>query len=156
MTHKHLFLLSPSTWVGKGIISFNMSVEKLTFSTTWNVKHKKDGSISCKQEIDIDDIPDKMINQFEFSEIANNKFLVNLTNEILGNVDGKGIVDKEILAWEFRGSDLDFEGYEIFEKQGDLKYLTRAEFTSKDQMRTMIEGSIWQKEEEKQTSSENS
>lgn len=143
MTNNHQFILKPGFWLGKGKISFNMSAEQLDYSTSWDVKHEEDGGITCTQNIEIVDVPDKMVNTFHISYVANKQFLVNLSNEILGQVEGKGIIDDEVLAWEFRGNDLDFEGFEIFEKQRDQSYLTRAEFTSKDQMRTMIEGNIW-------------
>ena len=143
MTNNHQFILKPGYWLGKGKISFNMSAEQLDYTTHWDVAHQEDDSIVCTQNIEIVDVPDKMVNTFHISYVANKQFLVNLSNEILGQVEGKGIIDDEVLAWEFRGNDLDFEGFEIFEKQQDQSYLTRAEFTSKDQMRTMIEGSIW-------------
>jgi hypothetical protein len=144
LTEEHVFILQPGQWQGKGKISFNMSAEQLDFVTRWEVRHMEDGSIHCQQDIEITDVPDKMVNTFQISLTEKEKFSVNLSNEILGQVEGSGIIDPLVLAWEFRGNDLDFEGFEIFEKQEDKSYLTRAEFTSKDQMRTMIEGSIWQ------------
>ena len=143
MTHKHLFLISAHKWDGEGTIKFNMSSEVLVFTTTWQVSHNDDGTIHCKQDICIKDVPETMANSFVISDLSKEKFLINLNNEILGSVDGSGIIDEKLLAWEFRGNELDFEGYEIFEKQDEKSYLTRAEFTSKDQMRTMIEGKIW-------------
>lgn len=142
--------MAPKVWEGSGTIRFNMSAETLTFQTVWEITHEEDGSITCTQDINIDDVPDKMINKFSISDLREDKFFINLSNEILGSVDGNGIIDEKILAWEFRGNDLDFEGYEIFEKQDKHTYLTRAEFTSKDQMRTMIEGKIWLQEGDKQ------
>ena len=140
--YEHPFILTPSTWEGKGTITFNMSTEKLHFSTIWFIENDENGSIKCTQDIQIDDVPDKMINKMHITNISDNKFMINLTNEILGCINGTGLIDKKILAWEFRGNELDFEGFEIFERQEDDTYLTRSEFTSKDQMRTMIEGSI--------------
>ena len=137
------FIFTPSVWEGKGKIRFNLSPEKLSFFTKWEIVQNNDKSISCIQTIDILDVPDKMENSFHFTNIHNKKFLVSLSNEILGNVKGTGLFDKEIIAWEFKGNDLDFEGFEVFEKQENNHYLTKAEFTSKDQVRTFIEGSIW-------------
>lgn len=143
--NEHHFLLLPGTWEGRGHITFNMSAERLDFSTLWTIEHKEDSSIHCVQKIDIDDVEDPMINYFELQYPQNQKFDISLSNEILGQIKGSGLLDDKIMAWEFRGSELEFEGFELFERQEDGSYKTRAEFSSKDQMRTLIEGSITKK-----------
>lgn len=137
----------PGTWEGRGHITFNMSSERLEFSTLWTVEHKENKSIYCVQRIDIDDVEDPMINYFQLNYPENQKFEISLSNEILGQVNGSGLLDDKIMAWEFRGSELEFEGFELFELQEDGSYQTRAEFSSKDQMRTLIEGKISKKSE---------
>ncbi len=142
------FIFTPGVWLGQGTISFSMSAEQLSFNMRWIINKEADNIIVVTQEIDVHDVPEKMLNTFSFSEIEDSKFSVNLKNDILGSVHGTGVIDEKVLAWEFRGNNQEFEGFEVFEKQEDGVYLTKAEYTSKDQMRTMIEGSIWQKAEE--------
>lgn len=147
MNKKHLFIYTPGVWLGQGKIRFSMSAEELNFYTRWTIEKKENNIISCLQEIEVEDVPDKMINKFTFSKFQKEKFSVSLTNDILGSVEGTGLIDDNVIAWEFRGQNLDFEGFEVFEKEGEDRYLTKAEFSSKDQMRTLIEGTIWHKPE---------
>lgn len=141
----HKFIFSPGIWLGQGLISFSMSPEQLQFNTRWTISEEENDEISLQQEVEIHDAQDKMLNKFTLSAFQQDSFTVCLRNDILGKVTGKGVADEKIIAWEFRGTDLNFEGFEVFEKQDEEGYLTRAEFTSKDQMRTTIEGTIWKK-----------
>jgi hypothetical protein len=72
-------------------------------------------------------------------------FLITLENVLLGSVNGKGLVDEKMIAWEFRedGSGTGFEGYEVYELQNDGTYIMRAEYSTDDQMRTIVQGNIW-------------
>jgi len=55
-------------------------------------------------------------------------------------------MDEKTVAWEFSNKELGFEGFEIYELQEDGNYITRGEYVSIDQLRTIIEGKIWKKQ----------
>jgi hypothetical protein len=63
---------------------------------------------------------------------------------MLGSVQGKGIIDAKTIAWEFRGHP-DFEGFEVYELQENGDFMLHAEYSSLDQIRTIIDGRIWKK-----------
>jgi hypothetical protein len=48
-----------------------------------------------------------------------------------------------MIAWEFRNSEMDFEGYETYSLQPDGSYLMKGEYVTSDQFRTQIEARIW-------------
>ena len=141
---KH-FIFVPGIWLGEGNISFSLSPNSLRFAMRWTVKQEEKQSITCIQEIEIEEITERMCNTFVFSEIKDNSFQITLSNEILGKVHGKGVIDSQLFAWEFHDKSADFEGYEIFEKKDKENFIMRAEYSSKDQTRTTIAGSIWRK-----------
>lgn len=89
---------------------------------------------------------DKTQNKFTLTEIKNNTFIITLENESLGKVIGKGVYDDKTVAWEFSNKELGFEGFEVYELQEDGGYVTRGEYISIDQLRTIIEGKIWKKQ----------
>ncbi len=145
MTH-HPFLMTPGIWLGQGKIQLNLSPEELSFFTRWSVNEvDSDGTIECLQEIQVKGIAEIMQNIFILSNMTNGEFVVDLENEALGKVTGKGIINDKILAWEFRVEEIGFEGFEIYEKQEDKTYKVRAEYATNDQFRTLIQGKLWQK-----------
>lgn len=148
-TH-HPFILNPHDWLGEGKIQLNMVEEELSFFTKWNVAKKDDsGKIECLQEIQVKGLSDIMQNQFLFYDLTSGAFTIELENVALGKIIGSGIISDKVIAWEFRVSDIGFEGFEFYEKQLDNTYLMRAEYATADQFRTIITGKVWQKLEEK-------
>ncbi len=146
MTHE--FVLQPGNWLGEGTIKFTESPEWLKYYCRWSVQPAAHEGISALQEIEVEGVPDKMENVFAFSNVASDHLDVYLNNALLGEINGKGVIDEKVIAWEFRGLDqYGFEGFEIYELQADGGYLVRAEYTSADQLRTLIEGRIWKKAE---------
>ncbi len=144
MTH-HQFLLLPNTWLGQGKIQLNMVSEELAFFTRWNVDHiDGEGRIECTQEIQVKGLSDVMSNEFFIYNLSSGEFVIDLENQTLGRISGKGIVNEKIIAWEFRVEEIGFEGFEIYEKQDDTNYLMRAEYATSDQFRTLIQGRVWQ------------
>lgn len=142
----HPFLFTPITWLGQGQISLSMAQEELTFFTRWTVNHvDTDGKITCAQEIQIKGLSDIMHNDFLLFDLKEGSFTIDLENEALGRVTGKGLIDEKMIAWEFRVEDLGFDGFEIYEKQDDKNYNLRAEYATGDQFRTLIKGKLWQK-----------
>lgn len=141
----HPFILQPNAWIGEGKIVLNMVDENLGFFTRWSVSHPDpSGKIECVQEVQIKGLSEVMLNQFFFYDLSPNAFIVELENQALGKVQGKGIINEKVIAWEFRVSELGFEGFEFYERQSDNSYLMRAEYASSDQFRTIIQGRVWQ------------
>jgi hypothetical protein len=141
---KHLFILSSNQWLGEGKIKLNMVDEDLVFFTRWNVAAKdSSGIIDCKQEIQVRGLSEVMINQFIFSEITATSFAIELENQALGKVRGRGVIDENTIGWEFRIEELGFEGFEFYEKAGEMSYLMQAEYTTNDDFRTQIKGKLW-------------
>ncbi len=146
----HLFLQQPSSWLGEGKIRLNMVEDELSFFTRWSMGFLNEeggelgGIIRCLQEIQVKGMADIMHNQFTIRDFTLNSFVIELENQALGKVSGIGLLNQEIIGWEFRIPELGFEGFEFYEKQADDSYLMRAEYATSDQFRTMINGKIWQ------------
>jgi hypothetical protein len=142
---QHQFLLSPSSWLGQGKIQLNMVSEELAFFTRWNTnKVDGDGRIECIQEIQVKGLSDVMQNEFLIYNMTGGEFVIDLENQALGRITGKGLINDKVIAWEFRVEEIGFEGFELYEKQDEKNYLMRAEYATSDQFRTMIQGRVWQ------------
>lgn len=125
-----------------------MMEEKLPFYTKWKIPQADDlGRIECAQEIQISGLNDLMLNQFAFYDIKNGKFTIELENQSLGKVVGRGIITPQKIAWEFRLNNLGFEGFEFYEKVDNNSYKLHAEYSTNDEFRTVIHGRIWKKED---------
>lgn len=140
----HHFIFSPGQWIGEGRITFSASPEHMRFYTKWIIDEKLEKCIRCEQEVEIEGGVENVHNYFQFSEILTNDFIVELKNDLLGSVKGKGIIDDQTLAWEFRGH-ANFEGFEVYELQENGDYMVHAEYASPDLFRTIIDGRIWKK-----------
>lgn len=146
MTPPHPFLLTPAVWLGQGKIKLSLAVEELVFFTRWSIAEAdSEGKITLIHEIQIKGLPEIMHNEFTLSDLSHEEFSIELENEAVGHVTGKGVINDKIIAWEFRVEDIGFEGFEIYEKQDDNNYLMRAEYATNDEFRTLIEGKLWQK-----------
>lgn len=146
---EHNFLITPKKWLGEGKIQLSMSEEELHYYTKWNADPRdNEGQISAVQEVQIQGLADMMYNHFVFSEMLGDHFVIELENATLGKIFGKGVIKESVIGWEFRNSELGFEGYELYQLQKDGSYLMQAEYSSLDQYRTMIKGKIWQKKVE--------
>lgn len=144
---KHVFILEPGKWLGEGIIEMDSIDENLSYFTRWNVSEKDgEGKIFCTQEVQIKGLSDIMYNEFVFSEFTPTSFVVELDNETLGKVKGKGIISEETFGWEFKNPGGDLEGFELYERMGNNDYSMRAEYATDDDYRTQIKGKIWHKE----------
>lgn len=141
---QHQFLLTPSTWLGQGKIQLNMVAEELAFFTRWSVSNVDgEGKIECIQEIQVKGLSDVMNNEFLIHNFSGGEFAIDLENQALGKVSGKGLVSDKVIAWEFRVEEIGFEGFELYEKQDEKNYLMRAEYATSDQFRTLIQGRLW-------------
>ena len=142
--HTHHFIFFPGQWVGEGRITFTASPEHLRFYTKWTIEETKKGIINCQQEVEMEGGDENVHNDFLFSEVMADSFAVELSNDLLGTVRGKGIIDAKTIAWEFRGH-ANFEGFEVYELQENGDYMIHAEYASPDLFRTIIDGRIWKK-----------
>lgn len=142
---QHQFLLKAGTWLGQGNIQLNMVSEELGFFTRWNVSNiDGEGKIECVQEIQVKGLSEVMHNAFLIRNFNEGEFAVDLENQALGKISGKGLISDKVIAWEFRVPEIGFEGFELYEIQEDQTYLMRAEYASSDQFRTLIQGRVWQ------------
>ena len=101
------------------------------------------GKIQGVQEIQINGISENMRNELTFYDFSSNGFSVEMENLNIGKVIGKGIIDDKMIAWEFRESELNFEGFETYTLQEDGSYKVHSEYVTTDQFRTEINGKIW-------------
>ncbi len=121
--------------------------EVLVYFTRWRINEKDgEGKIYAHQEIEIKGLSDIMYNDFIFSKITDKDFIVEIENEAIGKVVGKGITSKDSISWEFRDTGQELEGFEFYEREGDTTYFMRADYATTDQFRTEIRGKIWKKE----------
>src|ERR1700722_10287684 len=107
----HLFIFSAGIWLGEGKITFSASNEQVPFSTRWTIEEEENKAISCLQEVEMRGSNEKVLNKLSFSHLTPASFRVDLENEMVGKVSGKGIIDTKKIAWEMR-EHLGFRGFE--------------------------------------------
>ncbi|MGK5594298.1 MAG: hypothetical protein ACSNEK_02945 [Parachlamydiaceae bacterium] len=144
----HQFIFQSGVWLGQGEISFSASKEQIPCSTKWTVEEKLSETgervIFCLQEVEIRDSGDKLNNRITLSAIQPPNFLVELTNENIDKIAGKGVVSSTTIAWELRDKE-GYEGFEVYEKQDNEEYNFHAEYASSENFRTIVDGKIWKK-----------
>ncbi len=122
-----------------------MVEEELPFFTRWNISQKNnEGKIECVQEIEVKGLSEMMHNQFLFFDLHPGTFSLELDNPAVGKITGKGLITDKVIAWEFRATEIGFEGFELYEKQPDETYFMHAEYATTDQLRTVIKGKVWE------------
>ena len=142
---EHPFIFKAGAWLGEGKITLSMMEDALPFYTKWKVPEiSSNGRVDSMQEIQITGLADVMQNQFAFYDITRKGFHIELENQSIGQVVGKGIISEKLIGWEFRLDHLGFEGFEFYEKS-ELPdtYLMHAEYATNDDFRTVIHGKIW-------------
>ena len=72
-------------------------------------------------------IDESVFNNLVFSDATPSSFSVLLENDLIGRVNGKGVIDPKTIAWEYR-SGTDFEGFEVYELQDNGDYMMHAEY----------------------------
>lgn len=141
---KH-FLFTPGDWLGTGQVTFSISPDLLYYRTKWSCARPDDETYQCVQTVEVIG-GDRMINIFTIKLIDTSRFDIVLQNEILGTFSGTGVVEENLVAWEFRHVD-SFEGFEVYEKLHDEEYAMHAEYLSQEGARTRISGKIWKASE---------
>ncbi len=146
-TSKNLpFIFQSGTWLGEGIIEFSLMPGKLKFYSNWSILGDEEKKVfTAVQSIQVEGKPDKVENRLLYSDINSEKFKVTLSNAEVGKVEGKGVVSHEGLGWEYRACPEVFDGYEMYWYQEDGTFKVKAEYLSPDQVRTVIQGKLWQK-----------
>lgn len=110
----------------------------------WVVHKKNHGIIVAKHSVELDGVNDVLINHYQFYEFKEDTFLVNMENAISGKTSGQGIYTDKKVGWELRGH-TEFEGYEMYHLQADGTFVLQGEYTSFDQYRSEIRGTLWKK-----------
>jgi len=145
----HSFIFNPGSWGGEGKIVLNMVEEELIFNTLWAVQNKDfSGKVICAQDISIQGLSENMRNELTFYNFGAKDFTVDMENANVGRIVGKGVYDDKMIAWEFRNSDINFEGFETYMLQEDGSYTMKGEYLTADQFRTQIEARIFLKNNE--------
>lgn len=146
MSKPHMFVFEPGTWLGEGKVRLSISEEDLKYFTRWQIEPAKEGKVmNLSQEIEIKGVPDKMVHRFKFHPPKDLEFKVELENEHFGKVSGQGLLLPKKIAWEFRGQEGGVEGFEVYELQEDGSYFVHAEYVTKEDFRTLVQGKIWKK-----------
>lgn len=143
----HAFMFSPGNWQGDGTVVLNTSPESLPFHTEWAVGDIEDEGIPCEQQVKLAAADQVIVNKLRIFAITKDSFSIELVNDMIQGVVGRGILDGTKIAWEFR--DGDFEGFEVYELLEDGKYKFHAEYlsSSSGQYRTIINGILSKKEQ---------
>ena len=130
-------------------MTLSMMKEELVFSTRWNIFKGKKGKIESVQEIQVSGLTDIMQNQFAFYyDLTKKTLAIELKNQSLGKVEGQGMINNQLIGWEFRLNHLGFEGFEFYERGKDSEhYFMHAEYATNDDFRTVIHGKIWYSKE---------
>ena len=150
MSSSHLFILKPGMWTGEGKITLNMVAEELPFKMLWTISERdKSGKIKCTQEVQIQGLSEGMKNEMTFYDFSPKVFSIEMENANVGRIIGTGLYDQQLLAWEFRENDLNFEGYETYKLENDNSYVMHGEYITTDQLRTQIDGKIMLEKGEK-------
>lgn len=146
--HSHQFIFKQGLWIGEGTISFSASPTKVKFFTRWEIIDRGEKGSECRQTVELQGVKEHVINLYNFTKPEGLNFDVVLENEVFEKVAGKGFIEGNKIAWEFRNQ-ASFEGFEVYQVESNGMYRMHAEYASPDQFRTMIEAQIWKKLEEK-------
>lgn len=137
------FIFQPGTWLGEGKITFNTSPEEIRYYCKWIINPIEEERISIRQIVEMEGVEDRVENQFVISRIKKGTFNIEISNESIGLIPGKGVFEKDKIAWEFH-SEL-FHGFEVYHAKTSEEYTIHAEYHSEDFFRTIIKGRIWLK-----------
>ncbi len=140
----HEFIFTPGQWLGEGHVTFSSSPERLRFFTKWIITKAENGVIDCQQRVELEGREEDVFNHLIFSNLQPNGFNVELTNDEVGTIKGKGIIREATIAWEFLDTP-ESEGFEVYELQSNGDYTLHAEYLSSEHFRNIIDGRIWKK-----------
>ncbi|MBB64242.1 MAG: hypothetical protein CMO81_04190 [Waddliaceae bacterium] len=142
----HTFLLEPGVWQGNGTLLFKGTPEKWPIFIRWEIHKGAPLLIDALLTIDISSL--STVHHYRYKIIPGEdekKFQIRLQNEVIGNLEGKGIIDQKYIAWDFHDPKLPYEGLERYLLLENGGYRIASEFCSTDQTRLQITGEIHQK-----------
>lgn len=147
----HQFVFSPGIWLGQGLISFSYSEEKISYYTKWIFEHSEDGIIYAQQHVQKQGEKESLINHLTFSQAIPPHFAVELKNEEIVCVQGKGMWDARQILWTYypniSNPEIEtLEGFETYSLQHNGEYISHAEYSSVGGYTTIVDGKIWKKE----------
>ncbi|MBS0623491.1 MAG: hypothetical protein JSS62_02600 [Verrucomicrobia bacterium] len=131
-----------SRWEGEGNITLSVSDQVISYKVVWIVSPPKEDRIFLHQIVTIQDFDQMMTNQFCISQASKTNFDIELSNQLVCGIKGKGVIDPQVVAWEFRETGQEFEGFEVYRLQPDESYEMHAEYSASEGMRTLIQGYI--------------
>lgn len=137
----HSFIFSPARWLGKGAINIQGAAKPLPFYIRWQITQAKGEAFSAVQTVEIDEVEEHVVTSYFFTDITKDTFAVFLDSKTIGQVVGKGIITPQTVGWEYHSPLL--EGFELYTRQENGHYAIKAEYTSTNHYRTIIEGTIW-------------
>jgi hypothetical protein len=140
---KHAFIFSEGTWLGEGKIRFSNSPTEISYRTSWSQLSFEPALIALQHKVELSGLPETVTNNFEIIGADSSSFLIKLSNELMEDAVGKGVIEEKKIAWEFRLPH--FEGFEVYNLMEDGSYRVHAEYLSSDQFGTIINGKIWKK-----------
>lgn len=137
-------------WLGQGTLTFSYSSEKIPFYTKWIVDPIHQGVIRAQQHVVKQGENETLVNDFSFAAITEGSFTVELKNEAINCVRGKGTVEDQRIFWTYYTTIFSeefeaFRGFEAYQLQENGEYLFHAEYTSTGEYITIVSGRIWGK-----------
>ena len=147
---EHQFIFSPGIWLGQGLITFSYSEEKISYYTKWIVEHGDDGLIRTQQHVQKQGEKETLLNFLVFAPTVPPHFTVELKNEELECVQGKGMQDDKQILWTYYTNIASpqietFEGFESYVLESNGEYTAHAEYSSLEGYTTIVDGKIWRK-----------
>lgn len=140
-----LFIFTPGFWIGEGMMELSNVSEKIPFVVKWMVPNirPEDPYIELIQQIQIKGHSDALTNNFTLKDFEKHRFSIILENDNIGQVMGPGQIKSDWIGWEFKENLVGFDGYEYYQHQGDGHYIMEAEYSTSDDLRTVMRGKLW-------------
>lgn len=146
---EHAFIFATGEWLGIGTMRFGMLPIEIKFYMKWSFNQIVKGVIHAEQRIETTEA-DKppILNRYRFFDFKDGNFALELENEDVGIVPGKGTVEENTITWQFsqrvpyEGSE-GFEGFESYVLQANGEYSLECEYLTEKQFRTFVSGRIW-------------
>jgi hypothetical protein len=140
-----LFIFTPGFWIGEGMMELSNVEEKIPFIIKWMIPTFKpeDPYLELLQQIQIKGHTDSLNNNFVLKDFQKHHFSIILENDNIGQIAGHGQIKNNWIGWEFKQNLLGFDGFEYYQHQGDGHYIMEAEYSTSDDLRTVMRGKLW-------------
>lgn len=143
------FIIVPGDWLGYGKIWIANVTEPVVFYTSWTLMKINETTTIGKQVIEQQGVEEHQHNLFRFSSITDNSFLIELENEVIGSVEGTGVIEANRIAWQFSQpikfkDTFGFTGSEEYLLLDSGDFQLNAEYHSPDHI-TIVTGKLWRR-----------